>query len=394
MLAGPDPAAAAIFSIEAAWPRGAAALYQGNEQTYEAPFNPAFNQDPALEGEPFDSVRDVAGPLGYRLMLGDCFRRMAEIPDNCAQLIWTGPPYGCTGLDWDTLRDWRWDVLWREFHRMAAPGGTMAFQADARLAARLICTNEDLKYFTFRYENVWQKNNGTNGFAKGERPGKVRHEKIVIFKKPALDGSDCWPFYHPYQAEGASYKPWDGRDRGARTGTCVGGGDSWHAGNPGTREIPSDIHGPDYDLGPEDGDWICGPRDSSGRAGRRKHPTPCPIWLSERQIRLFTDPPQGRRPGGLVVDPFAGGCTAGFAAINCGRRFVGIERDPGIYAMGLERMRVAYRGCSDEYWRVKSLTNSFTQERQLLDRLAQKDKELAKKDMEIAELDTRLRAGR
>jgi site-specific DNA-methyltransferase (adenine-specific) len=32
-------------------------------------------------------------------------------------------------------------------------------------------------------------------------------------------------------------------------------------------------------------------------------------------------------PGGLVLDPFAGSCTTGVAAIASGRRFLGIEQN-------------------------------------------------------------------
>lgn len=50
-----------------------------------------------------------------------------------------------------------------------------------------------------------------------------------------------------------------------------------------------------------------------------KHPTQKPIELIERVIRASS------KKGDLILDPFCGSATTGVAAINSGRRFVGIE---------------------------------------------------------------------
>ena len=44
-----------------------------------------------------------------------------------------------------------------------------------------------------------------------------------------------------------------------------------------------------------------------------------PVGLAERCIKA------GTRPGDIVLDPFSGNGTTGVAALNLGRRFVGIE---------------------------------------------------------------------
>ena len=43
-------------------------------------------------------------------------------------------------------------------------------------------------------------------------------------------------------------------------------------------------------------------------------------------------------PDEIVMDPFAGSGTTGVACIRTGRRFVGIEIDPGYCALVVERM--------------------------------------------------------
>lgn len=52
------------------------------------------------------------------------------------------------------------------------------------------------------------------------------------------------------------------------------------------------------------------------------HPTPKPIGLMTDVIDVLS------RPGGLVVDPFAGSGSTGVAATQIGRRFLGFEISP------------------------------------------------------------------
>lgn len=49
------------------------------------------------------------------------------------------------------------------------------------------------------------------------------------------------------------------------------------------------------------------------------------------------------KSGELVVDPFCGGATTGVAAIRTGRRFLGIEKDPGRAKLSAEKMHAENR---------------------------------------------------
>ena len=49
------------------------------------------------------------------------------------------------------------------------------------------------------------------------------------------------------------------------------------------------------------------------------------------------------RPGDLVVDLTMGSGSTGVACLRTGRRFVGVERDPGFHASALERMQAEVR---------------------------------------------------
>lgn len=71
------------------------------------------------------------------------------------------------------------------------------------------------------------------------------------------------------------------------------------------------------------------------RADTRLHPHAKPVALLQRLIRASSD------EGGIVLDPFAGSGSTGVAAVTAGRRFVGIEVDPGYAEIARARLRDA-----------------------------------------------------
>lgn len=67
------------------------------------------------------------------------------------------------------------------------------------------------------------------------------------------------------------------------------------------------------------------------------HPARMPTGLAEFFIKFLT------RPGDLVLDPFAGSNTTGAAAEGLGRKWIGIESDPG-YVKGSNGRFLSLRG--------------------------------------------------
>jgi DNA modification methylase len=67
----------------------------------------------------------------------------------------------------------------------------------------------------------------------------------------------------------------------------------------------------------------------------RLHPTQKPLGLMKALILDFT------QPGELVLDPFMGSGTTGVACLEHGRRFVGIELDPGYFQIACQRLAQA-----------------------------------------------------
>jgi len=64
----------------------------------------------------------------------------------------------------------------------------------------------------------------------------------------------------------------------------------------------------------------------------RLHTCQKPLDITERLIRVSCP------PGGTVLDCFMGSGTTGVAALNTGRDFIGIEKDPGYFEIARKRI--------------------------------------------------------
>ena len=65
----------------------------------------------------------------------------------------------------------------------------------------------------------------------------------------------------------------------------------------------------------------------------RVHPTQKPVPVMAWIIANYTD------PDALILDPFLGSGTTAVACIRTGRRFIGMEIDPGYFAIAQRRIR-------------------------------------------------------
>lgn len=65
------------------------------------------------------------------------------------------------------------------------------------------------------------------------------------------------------------------------------------------------------------------------------HPTEKPVALLSRWIEQFTDARES------ILDPFMGSGTTGVAAIQMGRKFIGIEREPKYFDIACKRIEQA-----------------------------------------------------
>ena len=70
---------------------------------------------------------------------------------------------------------------------------------------------------------------------------------------------------------------------------------------------------------------------------RKEHPTQKPVELMKWCIAQCTDNPQ------TILDPFMGSGTTGVAAVQMGRKFIGIEREPSYFDIACRRIEDAQR---------------------------------------------------
>lgn len=69
----------------------------------------------------------------------------------------------------------------------------------------------------------------------------------------------------------------------------------------------------------------------------RKHPCPRP----RDQIKYVVE--QWVKPKGIILDPFIGSGTTGVVAVETGRSFIGMEKDPAYYDIAKQRINETYK---------------------------------------------------
>lgn len=74
-----------------------------------------------------------------------------------------------------------------------------------------------------------------------------------------------------------------------------------------------------------------------GQPGKVDHPTQKPLELMRWNVRWLTN------VGDVVLDPFMGSGTTGVAAMDSGRDFIGIEREPKYFDIACKRIEDAQR---------------------------------------------------
>lgn len=114
-----------------------------------------------------------------------------------------------------------------------------------------------------------------------------------------------------------------------------------HKGNPGLRKADGSQTGYSHagravnDFKIPDSVLRIFPERDGDIAGQ--HPAVYPILLPQVLIDTYTDPAQ------TVADPFMGSGTTGVAAVQRGRTFIGIEKDPAYFDIACKRIEDAQR---------------------------------------------------
>lgn len=211
------------------------------------------------------------------------------------QCVLTDPPYG----DEVHLKDKLGRKPDGEVDAMPVPFDQLDAEDVARLAVflREHCRGWALVFSQTEQINFWREQmEGLSLDASGEK--LVRYNRPMVWIKP-----DAKPNFRGH-GPGTGFET-------IQAYWCGGGPQSWNGGG----QVGVFYH----------------PR---GRRveGELKHPTAKPVSLMKELVRLFTN------PGDIIFDPFMGCGSTGIAAIELGRRFIGIEKDETYFNEAARRM--------------------------------------------------------
>ena len=231
-----------------------------------------------------------------KLINDDCLKVLPTLADKSVDLILTDPPYGTTACKWDSIIPF--EPMWKELKRVIKDNGCIALFGTEPFSSHLRLSN--LK--EFKYDWIWQKQQGTNPMASAYMPLKD-YEIISIFysKKPT---------YNPQMTFG---KPYSGfKSDNKKIGEVYGNVKSIHRDNPKGTRFPKTV--------------------LYFKTDRGYHPTQKPAPLLEYLIKTYT------KENDTVLDFTMGSGSTGVAAKNLNREFIGIELDEKYFKIADERI--------------------------------------------------------
>lgn len=213
---------------------------------------------------------------------------MKDLPDKSVDMILCDLPYGTTKCKWDVVIPF--DPLWCQYERIIKDDAAIVLFGSEPFSSYLRLSKIDL----YKYDLIWEKNNGAGFLDCNVRPIKY-HEEIMIFSKSGCsNGAKKKMKYYP---QGLVYV---NKPHGNRNGKLL-------------NDSKNSCVNTKYENYPK----------SVLRFSKDKqiHPTQKPVALCEYLIKTYTN------EGETVLDNCMGSGSTGVAALNTNRRFLGIELD-------------------------------------------------------------------
>jgi site-specific DNA-methyltransferase (adenine-specific) len=239
-----------------------------------------------------------------QIICGDCLEVMRGIPDKSVDMILCDLPYGTTACKWDTVIPF--EPLWTQYKRLIKPNGAIVLTASQPFTTALIASNMAM----FKYCWVWNKKFAGNFVTAKVAPLKT-YEDVVVFGSGKVE-------YYPQMTK---------RDKPIKSGKRA---NSRHTS--GTDEVTV------YQAEPKtyDAKYPTAIIDIPRKVGEKvAHPTQKPVALFEYLIKTYT------QPGEIVLDNCIGSGTTAIAALNTGRFFIGIEKEPQYVDIARRRVEQA-----------------------------------------------------
>jgi len=319
------------------------------------------------------------------LLNGDCLEEMKGIDSDSVDFIFCDLPYGQTSCKWDCKIDL--DLFWKEIMRIKKINTPVIFTTTTKFGVELIQSAP--KKCPFRYDIVWIKSSAA-GFLSAKKMPMRKHEMVYMFyeKLPLYDLSS---HTHKFIKEVPTKRSGkDGVDnKGMIKNRSKSGMEKINKYDPPLPvsvvkdDIRKDKHNTTYgdnihyhNNEQKNGESIYDPplpksvvkedcyatkeRFKNGKlyknprhlqkgddpiydpplpnsfleikSTRGKHSTEKPVALIEWFLKYYS------KEGDTVLDPTMGSGSTGVACKNMNRNFIGIEKDPEIYEVAVNRI--------------------------------------------------------
>lgn len=241
------------------------------------------------------------------LRQGDCLELMKDIPDGSVDMILCDLPYGTTACKWDCVIPF--EPLWEQYRRVTKKNAAIVLTSSQPFTSALGASN----LAHLKYQWYWRKTRAT-GHLNAKKMTMKDVEDVLVFCRGAT-------VYNPQGVTSINLQVKNSASDKARglssdaTSVVTGGivRDSYTQTVTGyprqVLDIPSE--------------------------GKTVHPTQKPVARMEYLIRTYTN------EGDTVLDNTMGSGTTGVACINTGRRFIGMEKDPGYFMIAKDRIEKA-----------------------------------------------------
>ena len=238
-----------------------------------------------------------------QLFKGDCLEVMKLIPDGSVDAIITDPPYGTTACKWDSVIPF--DLMWEQLNRVIKPNGAIVLFGSEPFSSALRLSN--IK--AYKYDWIWEKPNRSNPFMCNNQPLNNIENISVFYKKLSS--------YNPQMSDAKNYK----RKASNKIIETIGSANDVDYGS--SKRYPMRIL--KYSKPSQVG-------SNTERKKNKFHPTQKPVELMEYLIKTYTNPLE------TVLDFTMGSGSTGVAAVNTGRRFIGIEMEGKYFEIAEQRL--------------------------------------------------------
>lgn len=242
--------------------------------------------------------------------LGDCLEIMKDIPDKSIDMILCDLPYTFKNKNRVTANKWDLPIddnlLWSEYNRILKDNSAIVLFATNPFSAYLIMNHLDL----FKYEWIWEKDNGSNFVHVKHQPFKV-HEQVLVFGNAPTTYNKSEK-YMKYNPQFTYSKPYIMKRDGSNVTNLQGFSGRSDTDNSDGKRYPRSVQKFNLERG--------------------LHPTQKPVALLEYLIKTYTN------EGETVLDNCAGSMSTAIACINTNRQYIMIEKDENYYNIGCNRI--------------------------------------------------------